>query len=507
MYETYSQRYEQARQMLENVHPVQDFCNIVLETEKKTIATASHMYENASVTATNMAANAYDTLIGTGSNMDKQLAALGYATQQQLSELSTMTQQQLVDAWNTVMAMKERLEKAASWSAQTKRIKQQLKGYRMVLSRMRDMSSSVPSKQMAKMMRTITECNETMEKLESRAMEAFFMGTGFLRKSLMSSTQVPKRYAKYSSDPLLGVSTYPLGFHLFVLAATELPLRILMKNRGFTRLSMGPVAYYFHPGASNNDETMDDGNTPIVFVHGIGIGLIVYLPLIDQLLKTGRPIFCPEIPYVSGFRPWQSPNSILPPAVVCSILTEMLAKHGHWKGSFCGHSYGTTWLSYMCKYAPHAIVAACFLDPVCFCLHMPRLTKQFVYHRPDPGTVAYMVRTDVMVSWTIQRCFPWARIALFAEQISIPCAVFLSDGDMLVPSATVEQYLRSKGSPCCDFGEATPEHFASSDLTVTIFRGDVHGGWTERSETCPMIGKCVEVLCERAEGKSNRKVS
>lgn len=480
--------------MLDNTHPVQELRNMMLETEKKTIATASHMYENASTTATHMAANAYDTLIGTGSNMDKQLSALGHATQQQWSEISSMTQQQLAEAWNTVKGMKERLEKAEFLSVQTKRLKQQLKGYRVLLFRMREMSSSVPSKQMAKMMRTITECNESMEKLESRAMDVFFMGTGFLRKNILGHEE-PKRYAKYSSDPLLGVSTYPLGCHLFVLGATEIPLRIMMKNRGFTRLSTGPVAYYYHPGKSPDDEE----RTPIVFVHGIGIGLIVYIPLIDQLLKSGRPIFCPEIPYVSGFRPWQSPNSVLPPAVVCSTMTEMLAKHGHLRGTFCGHSYGTTWLSYMCKYAPHTIVAVCFLDPVCFCLHMPRLTKQFVYHRPDPGTVAYMVRTDVIVSWTIQRCFPWAWIALFAEQIQVPCSVFLSDGDMLVPSEKVEQYLRGEGAPIMDFAKATKEHFFDSNMNVTVFRGDVHGGWTERSDTCPTIATCVDVLCEKAD--------
>ena len=480
--------------MLETVHPVQEIRHMIHETEKKTMATASHMYENASTTATHMAANAYDTIIGTGSNMDKQLAALGHATQQQWSELSYMTQQQLTETWNSVSALKERLETAEFFSPQIKRLKQQLKGYRVLLFRMREMSSSVPSKQMAKMMRSITECNESMERLESRARDTFFKATGFCRKNILGREE-PQRYAKYSSDPLLGVATYPLGCHLVVLGATEIPLRIMMKNRGFTRLSAGAVAYYFHPGTAAEDYE----KTPIVFVHGIGIGLIAYLPLIDNMLKTGRPIFCPEIPYVSGFRPWQSPNSVLPPAVVCSTMTEMLAKHGYLKGAFCGHSYGTTWVAYMCKYAPHAIVAACFLDPVCFCLHISRLTKQFVYHRPDPGTIAYMVKTDVIVSWTIQRCFPWAWIALFSEQIQVPCSVFLSECDMLVPSLKVEQYLRGKGAPMKDFTDATKEHFSSSDLNVTIFRGDVHGGWTERSDTCPVISDCLEVLCDKAE--------
>ena len=242
-----------------------------------------------------------------------------------------------------------------------------------------------------------------------------------------------------------------------------------------------------------------------LFIHGIGIGLVAYIPLIDRLLQLGRPILLPEIPYVSGFRPWQSPNSVLPPAVVCSTLTDMLATHGYLRGAFCGHSYGSSWCSYMCKYAPSTIAAVCFLDPICFCLHIPRLTKMFVYHRPDPGTISYMVRTDVIVNWTIQRSFPWSWIVFFYEQIHVPCSVFLSDLDMLVPAEKVETYLRHKGAPIKDFDSVDRNHFAKKDLNVTVFRGDGHGGWTERPEPNPVIAECLEVLCTKAEETTKRR--
>ena len=226
----------------------------------------------------------------------------------------------------------------------------------------------------------------------------------------------------------------------------------------------------------------------------------MYMPFIDCFMKSGRPILLPEIPYVSGFRPWQSPNAVLPPAAVTSTMTAILASHGFLKGLFIGHSYGTSWVSYMCKYAPKSIAAALFLDPVCFCLHVPRLTKQFVYHRPDPGAISYMVRTDVTVNWTIQRSFPWSRIILFTEDINVPCAVFLSDRDALVPAEKIESYLKSKGAPVKDFVDADRSHFTSDDITVTVFRGDGHGDWTDDSSTAPKIAECAEILCSRAEG-------
>lgn len=133
-----------------------------------------------------------------------------------------------------------------------------------------------------------------------------------------------------------------------------------------------------------------------------------------------------------------------------SQMTAMLAFHGFSRGTFIGHSYGTSWLSYVCKYAPSAVAALLFLDPICFCLHNPRLTTSFVYRRPDPGTIAFTIRTDMMVNWTIQRAFPWAWISLYLDQIHVPCTVFVGDKDALVPSEKVEEYFRANKVPIAD---------------------------------------------------------
>ena len=502
----------------------------IIEAEESAMATATQTAENAMATATQAAEQAKATATQTATQMyetiiqpvGQTLIQPGSLAEQQLTAFSQATQTQLIHAFNSVKGMKERLETAKVLSTQRKMIRQQLKGYREMLQRLREMSSEVPSKQMAVLMRRITESNEALDRLENRAFEAFSKATGFARKSMSFPTHEPQRYAKYSADPLLGVSAFPLGFHALILGATEIPLRILMAKRGFERRTVGSTTYYYHPGSAQNDDDDDDdelyhehnsshddmdhdeddqGRIPIIFVHGIGIGLVAYMPLIDALLKTGRAIFLPEIPYVSGFRPWQGPNSVLQPAVVCSTMTAMLATHGYLRGAFMGHSYGTSWLSYMCKYAPTVVAALQFLDPICFCLHVPRLTKRFVYHRPDPGMVSYFVRTDLIVNWTIQRSFPWAWINLFVEQIHVPCSVFLSDLDALVPAEKVLDYLRTKNAPTTDFKPGMDKsHFSKGDVNVCIFRGHGHGDWTTYpTHTVPAIADCIQVLCHRAE--------
>lgn len=292
--------------MVENsdFHPVQDFRMFLSEK-------AQHAEESAMATAQNM----YERIVEPGSNMDKQISALSHATSAQLSE-----------AWNSMKGMKERLDTANFLSQQRETLMQQLRGNRAMLTRMREMPYAVPSKQMAALMRKITELSDSLETVEHRAREGFAHATGALASKGNSffTRKEPRRYARYSSDPILGVKTYPLALHLLVLGGSESTLRIMLRNRGFEKRCIGPLTYYFYPGAADADDLSEPKHEskklPIVFAHGIGIGNVYYMTFINELLKTGRPIFLPEIPYVSGFRFWLSSSSVLSPAVVSSTV-------------------------------------------------------------------------------------------------------------------------------------------------------------------------------------------
>ena len=408
--------------------------------------------------------------------------------------------------------MKENLEIATFISSSKKDLRKQLKGYQLLLDRTRNMSSAIPSKQMAEIMRKITQCNDAMEIIESSARDAYVKATGYAQKNL-SVRREPQRYAKYSYDPLLGVTQYPLMFHLLILAITEGGLRILMKQRGFVRKTVGQISYYYHDGLPLNadDEVMhnthqskysstsfadedESQSLPIVFVHGIGIGLLYYISLIDKFLTLNCPIFLPEIPYVTGFRTWLSPQSVLSPGAVGSSLTAVLAAHGFLKSHFIGHSYGTSWLSYMCKYSPNVVESVTFIDPICFCLHIPFLTKQFVYHRPDPGSTSNFVRTDVIINWTIQRSFPWSRISLFVEDIPVhKISVFLSELDALVPVERVKKYLKENDARLCsDFEQK--EHLENGYISINMFHRIGHGDWVESEKMMDQIVFSLKIM-------------
>ena len=72
-------------------------------------------------------------------------------------------------------------------------------------------------------------------------------------------------------------------------------------------------------------------------------------------------------------------------------------------------------------------------------------------------------------------------MSLFVEQLpeNIPCSVFLSTEDALVPAERVERYLHTKGAPVCAFEDADDNHYASGPINVTVFSGEGHGDWVE----------------------------
>lgn len=294
LFENYNQKYQQYKnKKLQEMQSVQNLRNFVANKRQQFVEAEDY----AMTAATNMYEHAKFTFIHKGGSIDKRMNAISYATQQQLT-----------DAWNSVGKMKERVETAKFVSSRKRYLEQQHKGYHMLLERIIH-SSSVPPRQIVDLLQKITQCNESLNMIEDSAVDSFLKVTGFARKSLLQQKE-PKRYAKYSGDELLGLAAYPLAFNLLILGLTDGLLRFVMAGRGFERLNIGTTVYYYHPGRKSpegkvvDDETDEhdedaDPLTPIVFCHGIGIGLGYYLGLIDELLKLGRPLFLPEIPYVS----------------------------------------------------------------------------------------------------------------------------------------------------------------------------------------------------------------
>lgn len=86
----------------------------------------------------------------------------------------------------------------------------------------------------------------------------------------------------------------------------------------------------------------------------------------------------------------------------------------------------------------------------------------------------------------------------------MPCIVFLSEKDALVPAEKVEKYFRSKGIPVSNFDERFGLDSVDrvSELSACVFRGDYHGTWTEKpGRSVPTIGEACNFLCRKVEAR------
>lgn len=101
--------------------------------------------------------------------------------------------------------------------------------------------------------------------------------------------------------------------------------------------------------------------TPIVFLHGVGLGILPYLDFVCSLVCTGHPVVIVEYRHVAMRLCWKIPSC----SEVADNVMTILDRVGVAKASFVSHSYGTFVLSRILKTNKKRVQSACFIDPVC----------------------------------------------------------------------------------------------------------------------------------------------
>eukprot|EP00121_Abeoforma_whisleri_P003731 Awhi_evm1s3359 len=154
---------------------------------------------------------------------------------------------------------------------------------------------------------------------------------------------------------------------------------------GFRRFSEGPLSYWHlkrecNTNGNNNDKSQE--LLPIVFVHGVGIGLSQYLPFLRQLTKSERSkrdILLVELPHVS-----MKLNVEIIPSVstIVDSIEKAMKSHGMNQATFVGHSLGSFTVAAINNLNPKLVDGIVLIDPVCFQLWEADLVKNFCYRQP-----------------------------------------------------------------------------------------------------------------------------
>ena len=157
----------------------------------------------------------------------------------------------------------------------------------------------------------------------------------------------------------------------------------LLRRQGFRRSRCGALSYWHRPAS----EPAAEPSRPIVLLHGIGLGLVPYLGLLDRLITAhgaACPILLPEFPHIS-----QKIGGPPPPAPeTCRAIRAMLCRHCPASrpdasgdpqprpACFVGHSFGSIVCSWLVRLQPDCVASLLFLDPVTLMLQARPIPTQ-----------------------------------------------------------------------------------------------------------------------------------
>lgn len=197
-------------------------------------------------------------------------------------------------------------------------------------------------------------------------------------------------------------------------------------------------------------------NLPILFIHGIGIGLYPYVRFLGELntatahLDANVGIIALEIHSIS-FRITPAP---LTPAQLCTEVLRILAHHGWPRVVLVSHSYGSVLSTHMLHHPALGprIGPVLLVDPVCFLLHLPDVAYNFTVRAPREANewqLWYFASKDLGVSWTLARHFFWADNILWREDLvgggGRAVTVSLGGRDLIVDTQAIGEYLVGGG--------------------------------------------------------------
>jgi pimeloyl-ACP methyl ester carboxylesterase len=172
------------------------------------------------------------------------------------------------------------------------------------------------------------------------------------------------------------------------------------------------LTYWYRPHTSNT-------KLPILFIHGIGIGLYPYVNLLKDLnsthgLESADPndqvgIIALEIMPVA----FRITNAALSKTEMCTQIKQILDHHGWSKIVLVSHSYGTVVSTHLLKTPSTAqlIGPIVLIDPVSILLHLPDVAYNFTRRKPERANehqLYYFASMDCSVSNTLSRHFFWS---------------------------------------------------------------------------------------------------
>jgi pimeloyl-ACP methyl ester carboxylesterase len=209
------------------------------------------------------------------------------------------------------------------------------------------------------------------------------------------------------------------------------------------------IPYWYRPHRSPT-------KLPILFIHGIGIGLLPYVPLFRELVAQDPDVGILAIEILPISMRITAPP--LDRDAMCAAITRILNAHGLHRVVLAGHSYGTAVSAHLLRRQwdsvdpllnplttrttqpahestneyhvighdhsnagnSNLIAATLLIDPIPFLIHYPAVAYNFVYRQPrhaNEWQLWYFASREPDTARALSRHFFWFECILFREDV------------------------------------------------------------------------------------------
>lgn len=218
------------------------------------------------------------------------------------------------------------------------------------------------------------------------------------------------------------------------------------------------ISYWLRPHTSKT-------RLPVLFVHGIGVGLIPNIDFLHELDLALNPdrnkndggqvgVMAVEILQISS----RLTHAILKRSDYLEQLAQILDMHHFERFVLASHSYGSVLSTYALTYEPLAsrVASTLFIDPVTILLHMPDVAYNFTARPPKHAKewqLWFIGSKDPGVAYTLGRHFFWTENILWYDRIlelvehGMNMTASLGGRDLIVNTQAVRNYLARDDVP------------------------------------------------------------
>ncbi|KAJ3409952.1 hypothetical protein HDV05_004151, partial [Chytridiales sp. JEL 0842] len=227
----------------------------------------------------------------------------------------------------------------------------------------------------------------------------------------------------------------PFWYYTGIIAIDALvSLRLLLA--GFNHHStLDPRITYWVYANDESPSDHEEEEDPIVFVHGLGLGVAIYVPFLLHLKSQHptRKLILLELHHISMKLDSSTPTS----AETLHAIRSMFRKEKITRrATFMGHSMGSVICTWVCREAPELMGRLILLDPVTIKLFDS-------------------VSQELYTAYNLRRHFFWYENLLFPSDLPLKspsptssvespynAIVFLSESDSIVNAPGVYRYLK-----------------------------------------------------------------